>query len=362
MDVCRHTWAFRGSSLIYVIHTKKVTSSRIRIDTMPRQITREEIEACRYLACGGGASAGVLYIGALRALERLGFDRKKLLGAIGASIGSLISLIACAGTSFAVIESICEQMRDFDILGEVNVARLVNGFGLNDGTRLRTFISNVMEQSGLSSSSTFVDFHRLTGKRLVFVSTNLTKGSAFYWSAETTPYARLLEAMYASMCLPILFVPTTWDGDTHVDGCLTALNPSDVFPMNETIVLQLCTKREATINTWQKYANAIVSTMMSQVNDRSLSIIAASDCVHRVLMIDNEHQDWMSLDIQLLHEGDAQITWALSTETRELIKQLLLLTAPYLAPLPATTDIESCTEADHVPAPEPPEAVEQSPL
>ena len=162
----------------------------------------------------------------------------------------LLGIRGFAGTSVGALAALCMLLRlsstqVTDVFGEgmrqmrslaprPDISMLLERHGLDDGAALRACVVAVLEAGGLSGSATFADVRRLLQRDFVCVSTNVLTQQPTYYSPLETPDVHVADAVYASMCVPLLFVPTTHGGDLQVDGGLTHNMPR-VFPPEETL-------------------------------------------------------------------------------------------------------------------------------
>lgn len=316
----------------------------------------DDIAATRYMAFGGGGAAGILLVGALAALERHGLRIADLRGAVGSSAGALFALAVCAGIPRATLTRIISDHHGTDLLSNVDVARLVNGLGLDDGSRLRGLIDTVLVNSGLASTTTFADLLRLTGRSFACVSTNLDRGEAFVWCADNTPDERVADAVYASMCIPMMFVPAIFRGETHVDGCLAMSLPVAHFPLAETLVIELRHPHGPPLQRSLSVYMASLSHMILDTVSKLIRQTAPPEHLHRILILDHEVKQWLRIDKQVMRTGDALMTWLLSPQTRQAVVGLLRVVIALLASEPTTGAAETCGSAAPAPAPSIPEA------
>jgi NTE family protein len=173
------------------------------------------------LVLGGGGARGLTHIGAIRCLEAHGFEISYIAGC---SIGALIGGIFAAGKLDAYADWVCAlQKRD--------VVRLLDwSFGrgaIFSDERIITVLREMMgERSieelpiGFTAVAT-----EINDKREIWLS----RGS-------------LVEAIRASMAMPLIFAPVERDGLVLVDGGL--INPVPIAPaLNDntawTIVVNL---------------------------------------------------------------------------------------------------------------------------
>lgn len=160
------------------------------------------------LALGSGGARGWAHLGALRRLGELSFTPHCICGS---SIGALVGAIYSAG-QFQVLEQVATT------------------FGWRDWADL--FFDPSFNSSGLLTGDRVVDFLRRPdllgdGTRCAIpfsaAATNLQTGLPHHFPPETNA----LDAVRASIAIPVVFAPHTVDGQTYIDGGLTDPLPID---------------------------------------------------------------------------------------------------------------------------------------
>ena len=201
----------------------------------------------RYMCLAGGGTYGLMYIGAHRALSEhikavLNVEASEFFDSIQGFAG--ISVGALAAFSFmlnlpthkweAHFQTNLRSMRD--IIPSPDFTQLLTSYGLDRGAALKRMITDIMTTGGISEHATFADIRRLLRKDFVCVATDVHTSSPVYFSAETTPSVCICDAIYMSMCIPLLFVPCRHEDRLMADGCLSAQMPQ-TFPPDETLFL-----------------------------------------------------------------------------------------------------------------------------
>ncbi|MDE1990293.1 MAG: patatin-like phospholipase family protein, partial [Betaproteobacteria bacterium] len=156
------------------------------------------------LALGGGSARGWAHVGVIRALEEAGI-RPDLV--CGTSVGAMVGAAYAAG-ELERFEQWLLDMSLRDVFSFMDVS--LNG-GMLKGDRLMEFFR-----------TTFVD-HPIEGLKMPFaaVATSLQTGAEVWLREGST-----VDAVRASIALPLLFTPVQRDGVFLVDGGL--VNPVPV--------------------------------------------------------------------------------------------------------------------------------------
>lgn len=163
----------------------------------------------RELCVGGAASRGVAYLGAIECLRRQGL-LSDLRTVLGVSAGGLCGALWFLGMS---------PTEAFGHIVRLDTRRLVDpilgGESLLAGAEWRRWVGGLL---GPYAGMPMGEFSRRFGDlRLVAVS--LEDGLCVL-SGEAVPEMPLLEALLATMALPLVFPPVRWGGRTYVDGGL----------------------------------------------------------------------------------------------------------------------------------------------
>lgn len=160
------------------------------------------------LALSGGAAKGLAHIGVIKALEEAGIQVDFISGS---SMGALVGAAYASGVPIDTLEKIAFDT-DWKIAAKLFVPGLSTS-GLVDGKRVKEFLYSIygdlkIEDCPIPFASTAADIS--TGKLYI-----INKGS-------------LLEAVRASISIPIVFTPVKHKDIFLVDGGLVNPVPIDV--------------------------------------------------------------------------------------------------------------------------------------
>jgi hypothetical protein len=201
------------------------------------------MDKCNYLSIGGAGTRGIVYVGALHAIEdqfertyNMSYEawRDKLKGVVGTSAGAIIALFVLLGTDRSIRKKYVEILTNMQhLIPCPDLGLLVSYYGVENGNTFKELIQELLKESGLSPDSTLGDLKRLLRKQYICIATNLHTSTRVLLSSDTDPHLRVCDAVYMSCCVPFVFQPFAYNGDLIVDGCLTCNEP-DVFPPEET--------------------------------------------------------------------------------------------------------------------------------
>jgi hypothetical protein len=210
---------------------------------------------------GGGLRALHAYHGVVEALDEHDPQwRRSLQGCAGVSAGALACLTIVVGTT---AETRKRLLDDYGFDSKADLALLVSSFAVTDGTSLKRIIAAVLASGGLSAESTLSDLERLLRIRFVCVATDLVSKQVVYLQASTFPRMRVLDAVYASCAMPLLFPPFRCGEHLFVDGNALTTMP-DVFSEGRVmkIVVNRFSGKSEDIATLPDYVQSLVHLLM----------------------------------------------------------------------------------------------------
>jgi NTE family protein len=166
-------------------------------------IERQPTERPRVgLALAGGFARGIAHIGVLRVLQEAGIPIDCVAGT---SVGALIAVGFCAGTSLDEMEKVGAST-SFTDFGRWTPSWL----GLATNQRMEKYLAR------LTPVKTFEELQT----PLAIAATDIVEGVSVYYS-----HGPIITPLRASCAYPGLFVPIQYENRTLVDGFLTAPVP-----------------------------------------------------------------------------------------------------------------------------------------
>ena len=188
----------------------------------------------RCVVLSGGGTRCISFVGGLLFLKKKGLlttVRRWYCCSAGAFIAVLFSL---GFPDEAMIKFVNEfdfsKSRDFNAEDIMSIAET---FGLDKGFALRKMIVRLLESIRKGSSQwTLKEFKEGTGMDVHFFISNITRSIPFYASASTHPDLFVLDAVYATMAIPLYFCPykDLVTGDYWCDGMLGGNFPWQHLP------------------------------------------------------------------------------------------------------------------------------------
>ena len=263
------------------------------------------LDAVRYLSFSSGGTRGFSFLGVLDALEDhveratgMPFDEWRLgvRGVAGASAGSLVAIMFALGLRRAERYEIAADFAEVRRwMRAIDVSLLYRNFGMEDGRGFRENVARMITQGGLSSTSTLGDLKRLLRIDVVCVATDLNTSRPYEMSGSRTPHMSVVDAIYASCCMPFVFAPlVVRPGLTLADGCLSCRLPRP-FDDDATLFVDLTTRSAPlpSIEDWPTFLTSLMNCLQSEEPplSRTLRIDGVPVCEAPTFDLDHTAQD-----------------------------------------------------------------------
>lgn len=185
----------------------------------------QEPRKIRHLVLSGGGEIGICFFGALKTSNQEGFWRIEDIKTIYAtSAGSLFGTVT-ALTPFVSWEmlDVFFEKRPWEQVFNVNVDCVLSSVancGILGRRTAVEFLSPVLRAADLSVEVTMREFFDVTGIEMHYMATNLDSFELVDISYKSHPNWKVVDAVYASCALPIMFQPIRIEGVLYADGAI----------------------------------------------------------------------------------------------------------------------------------------------
>lgn len=165
----------------------------------------------KYLVLSGGGVKVVSIVGAIKAINDNDI-LKNLKEVSGVSAGAWLAFMLSAGLTIQKIEALVLGF-EFSHIRNLNAEALMNfpeTLGIDDGTNLIKFLESIFRVAiKISPTITFSEFNELNLSKVKFRcwATDLKEYNTCEFSFEKTPNVKIIDALRASMALPLYFTP-----------------------------------------------------------------------------------------------------------------------------------------------------------
>tara|TARA_R110002110_G_scaffold119309_2_gene293761 strand:- start:48754 stop:50079 length:1326 start_codon:yes stop_codon:yes gene_type:complete len=201
-----------------------------------------------FLALKGGGSKGLIHLGVMMLLDRLGLlDEIAMIG--GTSAGGIGALLISSGWSADKIRQELDALDLYDLIyQEYTVTapyRLYMGLGLHKGHKIHEWFQQIIKMVTGNENTTFLEWHEIVASKITAegkypmkdicleahnTSTGLNEVFSHVSEHKHVPIA---DALRATMAYTGFFTPWDIDGHLYADGGLQADCPVRLFECTE---------------------------------------------------------------------------------------------------------------------------------
>ena len=179
-----------------------------------------------HMIFSGGGFLGLTYLGIIRYLQQEHMD-KHIKTVAGTSVGATFAACFALGVPYHTIEeefsSLNEDFIKFNLESILNMGETM---GL---TNAQSMVSKFGKYVG---NMTFIDFAKHTGKNLIVCATHVETMTPVYFCVDRTPHVRVIDAVAASMAIPMIVSPVKIGDDYYIDGAVTHNVPVRCIPFD----------------------------------------------------------------------------------------------------------------------------------
>lgn len=162
----------------------------------------------RKLVFSGGGIKVLSIIGSLQILEQNAM-LKKVNEASGVSAGAWLAFMFSCGLTIRQMEKLASEI-DFSVIRNVTPDAFLGfpeTFGLDDGSHLKKFLESIMRVAMKMDPASTFDSIKKNKIQFRCWATDLNKLSIREFSSKKTPQVKIIDALYASMAIPLYFIP-----------------------------------------------------------------------------------------------------------------------------------------------------------
>ncbi len=218
------------------------------------------LDSRTWVIMGGGAAKGFAHVGAWRAIQEAEIP---VAGIIGTSTGAMMGAAFAGGRTFEDLEEHSQAFRQRDVMRLNRRAVWINGIrspSVFRGDTLRQFIRDLLPTE---------DWRELTIP-LTVNAVDLESGEMVWFGHGAEQDVGLVDCVYASAALPVLFPPAEVGGRMLIDG-----GALDMLPLERAV--EMGATRIVAIDVGagpQADARAVVEGGLVAVHQRVFSIMA----------------------------------------------------------------------------------------
>jgi predicted acylesterase/phospholipase RssA len=242
----------------------------------------------RNIVFSGASTKIFLFIGFLKYIkEYYSSILDQLTHYCGTSSGALIACGLVLGFSIEEMEELLIKL-DFSQFKDINsdgILSFFDNYGLDNCCQFEKLFRIMIKKKTNNENITFHELYLLTSKTLTIVATNLNRKQTTYFSHKNTPYVKVVDAIIASISLPILYYPKKIDNELYLDGGITNNFAINIFKESkeETIgALVMSNNKPQEIT---NFFDIISSIVFCGVENQSKELIKE---YRNILVLDND--------------------------------------------------------------------------
>uniref|UniRef100_A0A6C0F129 PNPLA domain-containing protein n=1 Tax=viral metagenome TaxID=1070528 RepID=A0A6C0F129_9ZZZZ len=174
-----------------------------------------------HLVISGGGQTGFTFYGILKEAAKQGlWNINNIKSIYGVSIGTFIAVILCLKYDWDTIDTYLIN-RPWQNVFKVDIYTILQAFdqrGIFGIDAMEKMLGPLFAGVDISISITLKEFYELNGIDIYFYTTELNQFKQVKMSHKTHPDWRVIDAVYASCTLPIIFAPLIKDTECFIDG------------------------------------------------------------------------------------------------------------------------------------------------
>ena len=165
----------------------------------------------KHIVLSGGAAGGLYIYGALKTAHQNGLWKYENIETLwGTSAGALICVIIALNIEWGVLDDYFIK-RPWKSVFKLNWLDLWNEKGIMGPKTIKEIMSSLFQANEIPLNINLEDFCKLTGKELHLFTTELDMEECMFHLIDLNPITHpkwlVLDAIYASCCLPLIFKP-----------------------------------------------------------------------------------------------------------------------------------------------------------
>jgi len=181
----------------------------------------EETSIIKHIVIAGGGATGLSYYGILKEASKRGvWNIENIQSIYGTSVGSIVATVLSLKYDWETIDDYFIK-RPWNTVFKFNIYSILECYtrrGIFDVKVIEEMFLPLFKGKDISMDVTMKEFYELTNVELHFFSTELTKFELIDFSYKTHPDWKIVDVIYCSSCLPVLFSPFLKDGKSYCDG------------------------------------------------------------------------------------------------------------------------------------------------
>jgi len=191
-------------------------------------IEEKEKSIIKHLVISGGGATGFSYYGVLKQSHNQGvWNIDNILSIYGTSVGALIAVVLSLKYDWETIDDFLIK-RPWTNVYKFNMYSIIDSYhkrGVFDIKSMEETVAPLFKGKDISLDITMKEFYEFTNIELHIFASELKNYELIDFSYKTHPDWRIVDVVYCSACLPVMFSPYLKDNKYYCDGGLIANYP-----------------------------------------------------------------------------------------------------------------------------------------
>jgi hypothetical protein len=232
----------------------------------------------KHIVCSGGGITGFSFYGILRESNKAGIWHIDDIETIyGTSVGSIIAIMLTLNYEWDIMDDflIKRPWQHVFSFNMYSILESLNKRGIFDIKTIEETFLPLFNGKEISIDITMQEFFELTKKEIHIFSTEINTLEIVDISYKTHPSWRVVDAVYASSALPVIFAPYLCEDKCYCDGgfllnyplseCLKHHNAEEILGITRTSVMDHSTNEMDQIEINKQSTVSNTSTLLDYI-------------------------------------------------------------------------------------------------
>ena len=182
----------------------------------------------KHIVCSGGGMAGFAFYGAIKESHKQGLWQLENIQTIYAtSVGTIISVMLALKYDWETLDDylIKRPWQNVFTFNLYSILETINNRGMFGIEIIQDIFLPLFNGKDIRMDITLLDFYKLTNIEMHMCSTGINSFQLIDISHKTHPDWTVIEAIYSSCAVPLLFTPLFKNNECYCDGGLLANYP-----------------------------------------------------------------------------------------------------------------------------------------
>lgn len=230
-----------------------------------QETSQSETPTIKHIVCSGGGLAGFAFYGALKESNQKGLWKRSDIQTIyGTSVGTIVAAMLALDYDWETLDDYLIK-RPWQTVFTFNLYTIFdtyNNKGILGIEVIQDIFLPLFNGKDIKIDITLLEFYHLTGIEIHMCSTNINSFELSDISYKTHPDWTVIEAIYSSCAVPLLFSPLFKNNECYCDGGLIANYPLAQSIKNGSNPDEILGIKYKGVNTEESYPRIINKTTL----------------------------------------------------------------------------------------------------